>query len=87
MSGDVDLERLIRERIDRRELLRRLGVGGAAVALPGILAACGGKSKTAATVSSGARKGGIFRMARNEEPLSFDPLIPSDNGSIWVLYN
>jgi peptide/nickel transport system substrate-binding protein len=87
MSGDVDLERLIRERIDRRELLRRLGVGGAAVALPGILAACGGKSKTAATVSSGAKKGGIFKMARNEEPLSFDPLIPSDNGSIWVLYN
>ena len=25
-------------------------------------------------------------MARNEEPLSLDPIIPSDNGSIWVIY-
>ena len=85
--SDVDLERHIREEIDRRELLRRLGLGGAALALPGVLAACGSKSKSAATTSSSGKKGGVFKMARNEEPLSFDPLIPSDNGSIWVLYN
>ena len=32
------------------------------------------------------KKGGIFTMARNEEPLSLDPIVPSDNGSIWVIY-
>jgi peptide/nickel transport system substrate-binding protein len=75
--------------MNRLELLRRLGIGASVLTLPGFLAACGGGTKKAATTaaSGAAKTGGIFRMARNEEPLSFDPLIPSDNGSIWVLYN
>ena len=68
------------EGLDRRELLRRAGVGGAAIALSGGVV-------PAAAARPLARRGGTFRMARNEEPLSFDPLIPSDNGSIWVLFN
>lgn len=90
MSNESEFDRLIRAEMSRRELLRRLGLGGAALALPGVLAACGGggKKSTATTATGGGgTRGGVFKMARNEEPLSFDPLIPSDNGSIWVLYN
>jgi len=36
--------------------------------------------------AGGVTAGGRFTMARNEEPLSLDPIIPSDNGSIWVIY-
>ena len=89
MSNESEFDHLITAEMNRRELLRRLGIGGAALSLPALLAACGGgKKSTATTVASGgAKRGGVFKMARNEEPLSFDPLIPSDNGSIWVLYN
>jgi peptide/nickel transport system substrate-binding protein len=88
MTNESELDDLIKAEMSRRELLRRLGLGGAALALPGFLAACGGggKKSTATTTTAGTR-GGVFKMARNEEPLSFDPLVPSDNGSIWVLYN
>jgi peptide/nickel transport system substrate-binding protein len=89
MSNDSEFDELIRAEMSRRELLRRLGLGGAALTVPGLLAACGGSKKSASTTTTAANatRGGVFRMARNEEPLSFDPLIPSDNGSIWVLYN
>ena len=89
MSNESEFDHLITAEMNRRKLLRRLGIGGAALSLPALLAACGGgKKSTATTVASGgAKRGGVFKMARNEEPLSFDPLIPSDNGSIWVLYN
>jgi peptide/nickel transport system substrate-binding protein len=90
MTGERELERLIKEEITRRQLLRRLGAGGAALTLPGLLAACGGGGggggTTGTTAGGTAKKGGLFRMARNEEPLSLDPLVPSDNGSIWVIY-
>src|SRR5262245_51491577 len=68
------------EGLDRRELLVRAGIGGAGLALSGALA-------PVAAAHPLAKRGGTFTMARNEEPLSFDPLIPSDNGSIWVLFN
>jgi peptide/nickel transport system substrate-binding protein len=91
MSEQHEFEdRLLQEELNRLELLRRLGIGASILTLPGLLAACGGGKKTAATTSTAsgtAKRGGIFKMARNEEPLSFDPLIPSDNGSIWVLFN
>jgi peptide/nickel transport system substrate-binding protein len=92
MSKEGEFDRFIRAEITRGELLRRFGLGGAALAIPGLLAACGGDDDTAAGTTTAAgggegKRGGIFRMARNEEPLSFDPLVPSDNGSIWVLYN
>ena len=90
MSNESEFDQLIRAEMSRRELLRRLGLGGAALTLPGLLAACGGGGggeKSAETTTSAGTRGGVFRFARNEEPLSFDPLVPSDNGSIWVLYN
>ena len=88
MTHGSEFDDLIRAEMSRRELLRRLGLGGAALAFPGLLAACGGGGKkSAATTTTAGTRGGVFKMARNEEPLSFDPLVPSDNGSIWVLYN
>src|SRR5438034_2249533 len=89
MTNESEFDDLIRAEMSRRELLRRLGLGGAALALPGVLAACGGGGgkKSAETTTTAGTRGGVFKMARNEEPLSFDPLVPSDNGSIWVLYN
>src|SRR3989337_993014 len=44
----------------------------------------GGATAPAETAeeTGGGAAGGRFTMARNEEPLSLDPIIPSDNGSI-----
>src|ERR1700734_3147226 len=36
-------------RLDRRQLLRGISLGGAALAFPGVLAACGGSSGSAGT--------------------------------------
>ena len=85
------IERFVREEITRKQAILRFGAGGALLALPGWLAACGGGDEgetqaTGSTPSGDVKKGGSFRMARNEEPLSLDPIIPSDNGSIWVIY-
>jgi peptide/nickel transport system substrate-binding protein len=85
------IERFVKEEITRKQAILRFGAGGALLALPGWLAACGGGDEgatqaTGSTPSSDVKKGGTFRMARNEEPLSLDPIIPSDNGSIWVIY-
>jgi peptide/nickel transport system substrate-binding protein len=51
------------------------------------LAACGGTSGTTASSSpTGApRRGGEMTLARLEEPLTFDPVGPSDNGSIYLI--
>ena len=86
------IERFVKEEITRKQAILRFGAGGALLALPGWLAACGGgddggkTQATGSTPSGDVKKGGSFRMARNEEPLSLDPIIPSDNGSIWVIY-
>jgi len=31
-----------------------------------------------------ATRGGVLKMARNEEAQSFDPIVPGDNGSIYT---
>lgn len=85
------VERFVREEITRKQAILRFGAAGALVALPGWLAACGGDGdeegqQTGTTPAGDIKKGGRFSMARNEEPLSLDPLVPSDNGSIWVIY-
>ena len=86
------IERFVKEEITRKQAILRFGAGGALLTLPGWLAACGGgddggdEQATGSTPSGEVKKGGVFRMARNEEPLSLDPIIPSDNGSIWVIY-
>lgn len=85
------VERFVKEEITRKRAILRFGAAGALVALPGWLAACGGDGdeegqQTGTTPTGDVKKGGRFSMARNEEPLSLDPLVPSDNGSIWVIY-
>lgn len=85
------IERFVKEEITRKQALRRFGAGGALLSLPAWLAACGGgdedgEAGTTTTPAGEIKKGGRFSMARNEEPLSLDPLVPSDNGSIWVIY-
>ena len=84
------IERFARQELTRKQALLRFGAGGALLTLPGLLAACGGggdgEGAGTGTVEGDVKKGGRFSMARNEEPLSLDPIIPSDNGSIWVIY-
>jgi peptide/nickel transport system substrate-binding protein len=88
--GPEVVERFVQQELTRKQALLRFGAGGALLTLPGLLAACGGGGNGEAqgtTAPEGAiKKGGRFSMARNEEPLSLDPIVPSDNGSIWVIY-
>jgi peptide/nickel transport system substrate-binding protein len=84
------IEKFVRAELTRKQALLRCGAGGVLFALPGFLAACGGdgdgEGQGTATSEGDVKKGGRFSMARNEEPLSLDPIVPSDNGSIWVIY-
>ena len=64
-------------------------MGRRALDASSLLAACGGdddEAQQTTTPEGSIKKGGRFSMARNEEPLSLDPIVPSDNGSIWVIY-
>jgi peptide/nickel transport system substrate-binding protein len=84
------IEKFVQAELTRKQALLRFGAGGVLFALPGFLAACGGdgdgEGQGTATSEGDVKKGGRFSMARNEEPLSLDPIVPSDNGSIWVIY-
>jgi peptide/nickel transport system substrate-binding protein len=84
------IEKFVQAELTRKQALLRLGAGGVLFTLPGFLAACGGggdgEGQGTATSDGDVKKGGRFSMARNEEPLSLDPIVPSDNGSIWVIY-
>jgi spermidine/putrescine transport system substrate-binding protein len=44
------------DQLDRRELLRRAAAGGALLSFPGVLAACGGTSKTSTGASASTHK-------------------------------
>ena len=70
--------------LTRPELLRRAAAGGAVLALPGLpsAAAAAGRRLDSA---GGPVRGGILKMARNEEAQSFDPIVPGDNGSIYSM--
>lgn len=96
MSSEFgSMDEFVRREITRKQLLLRFGALSAAVAAPGFLAACGGGSSgssgtqqaSTAEQSGSAKPGGTLTLARPEEPLSLDPILPSDNGSIYVLYN
>jgi peptide/nickel transport system substrate-binding protein len=83
------IEKFVQAELTRKQALLRLGAGGVLFTLPGFLAACGGgdgEGQGTATSEGDVKKGGRFSMARNEEPLSLDPIVPSDNGSSWVIY-
>jgi peptide/nickel transport system substrate-binding protein len=47
------LEQVIKDQITRRVALKRLTAGGAALTLPGVLAACGGSSSSSKTLTKG----------------------------------
>jgi ABC-type dipeptide transport system, periplasmic component len=40
---------------------------------------------TTAADAAGIKRGGTLTIARPDEPLTFDPFIPSDNGSIYAI--
>jgi peptide/nickel transport system substrate-binding protein len=86
------IEKFVKQEITRKQALMRFAAGGTFLSLPALLAACGGgddeggEAGTTTTPAGEIKKGGRFSMARNEEPLSLDPIVPSDNGSIWVIY-
>ncbi|MGH2723679.1 MAG: ABC transporter substrate-binding protein [Actinomycetota bacterium] len=50
-------------------------------------AACGGPGEDRQREGEAGepKSGGVFKFARPEEPLSWDPIVPSDNGSIWAM--
>jgi peptide/nickel transport system substrate-binding protein len=88
MTDNYLLDNLVAREMTRRQMLQRLGLTGAAVTLPGFLAACGGGSSTTTTSAAGPiKRGGTFTFARDFEPLTFDPVLASDNGSEWLTFN
>src|SRR5919106_5242677 len=71
----------LERKLSRRTLIKGAGAGGALLVLPNVLAACdtddeGGSDKS---------RGGTLTIAREQEPLSFDPVAVTDNGSIFVI--
>ena len=70
-------------------MLSCASVGRRAFDASSLLAACGGddgKAQQTTTPEGSIKKGGRFSMARRRGTLSLDPIVPSDNGSIWVIY-
>lgn len=69
--------------LTRRQLLRRAAVGGVMLSLPALPSIAEAADRGLAGL--GAVRGGILKMARNEEAQSFDPVVPGDNGSIYSI--
>ena len=61
---------------------RRHAMVGAAMVFTavGAIAAVGSDA-----LAEGIKRGGMLIMARPDEPLTFDPFIPGDNGSIYAI--
>ena len=59
---------------------RRALFGAAVVFAAGSLAALSTEGR-----ADGIKRGGMLVMARPDEPLTFDPFIPGDNGSIYAI--
>jgi peptide/nickel transport system substrate-binding protein len=74
--------------IQRRQLKRLLWILPAfvsVVALSVQLFAAPQRAAADCTPSGEVKRGGELRFARLEEPLTFDPTVPGDNGSIWLI--
>jgi peptide/nickel transport system substrate-binding protein len=69
--------------LTRRQLLRRAAVGGVMLGLPVWPSVAEAADRRLAAI--GAVRGGVLKMARNEEAQSFDPVVPGDNGSIYSI--
>jgi peptide/nickel transport system substrate-binding protein len=70
------------DEITRQDLLLRAAAGGALVSLPGL---AGAHSLARRLESASVTRGGVLKIARNEEAQSFDPIVPGDNGSIYTI--
>jgi len=72
-------------RSETRFLSRRRVASSALLSLAGaalvVLSAVGGSAASAAQPKSG----GTLTFARPDEPLTMDPFVPADNGSIWAI--
>ena len=60
---------------------RRRAIFGAAF----VLAAGSLLAQSSEGWAGGIKRGGMLIMARPDEPLTFDPFIPGDNGSIYAI--
>jgi peptide/nickel transport system substrate-binding protein len=67
----------------RAALIRKAAATGAVLAIPTLAGRAA--AAHARGLASTPVRGGTLRMARNEEPQSFDPVIPGDNGSIYTI--
>jgi peptide/nickel transport system substrate-binding protein len=62
--------------------MRRIGLRCSAALVGGLVAAV---LVASAGAEAAVKRGGTLTLARPDEPLSLDPVVPSDNGSIYVL--
>ena len=53
--------------------------------LSGVAAGVAVSLATGPVMAQGVTRGGTLTFARPDEPLTFDPFTPSDNGSIWAI--
>ena len=85
--GECDSGSGLGAELNRRDLLRRAGLLGVSLSVGGgLISAYGSSSSAAATKAAGTpRRGGVLRFARNQEPVSLNPVVPSDNGSAWEI--
>ena len=63
----------------------RFVAGIAAVALAGLSGMAISSIISGAAVAAEIKRGGTITVGRPDEPLTFDPFIPSDNGSIYAI--
>lgn len=88
MSGKVPPRDAGQNRLDppsfsRATLIKGAAASGALLAMPAVTGRAAAAQVRASAVTP--VRGGTLRMARNEEPQSFDPVIPGDNGSIYTI--
>lgn len=70
-----------------RCVLRLVALAAVLTMFVAAAAACGGATQTTASKSPSGevKRGGELTLARMEEPLTMDPVGPSDNGSIYII--
>src|SRR5690242_18877688 len=101
MSGKSYWDGILGASIKRR---RALAAGSAAAAAAALLAACGGGSSSSSSggkpevsslitpvsdTSKQAKRGGIFKVSRTVDPVTWDPHVTSSqwNGSVAAIYS
>jgi glutathione transport system substrate-binding protein len=77
----VEVEKVNSFRASRREFLRLAAAGGASLAAPAVLAACGAASKAP---SGGPRAGGTLIVTQSDNPTTLDPQDTNDNIALSI---